>query len=1217
MAYDTKSNGGIYFVVTADKTLSIIGASDFNGFMGYDSGISYQLRTILGEQYKTTSIAPKAFYQNKNIPTNQQSWESDEFWIRGTNITSIGDEAFSGSNLKNIHIDCPAVIRWCAFKDCSSLATVTLSRVTKINGEAFSGCSFSSIDIPASVNYIAESAFINSSALKTITVAAENENYASNSFGFLFDKNYKRLQFVPPYTATTSIDDSHLGRETYGETVNKIGDYAFWGAKTVKEVSVPYGVTRLGTRTFYNATALEAVRIPSSVTNFSDCTLLFNGCTGLKYVCINLAAGFELGDFQMGGYVPKETCIIYVPRGCVSAYQSDKWWKLFPNIKEGAFDRIAPEGFAYTCNEDGSQATVVRGVWKGEVIGSGREKINVAGFQPGPCHVGQTTITKVDVQAFYGNKTVKEISLYDGITEFISADNDEIGTFGGCTNLTKINIPSSLQKIPKYCFQETALTEMLVPCTIREISPFAFYRSKIETLLVSSRLENVRDFSFLVGMDKLKNLILNVPSERVTFTNSWADRHWNPLYSDVNVYVPVGDYTATEHVEAYQAMEPFKNAKVQMGAYDLQFGENGKNGYLTVTNIIAKKAKFVMGPDQSVIESATLGTSVDQISKKSFTATELQQYAFYDASNMESFTLETDLTDIPAYSFAGTLKLTSFPFDDPHCKPGKIGDLAFMHSGISGDLVLPKSLEYIGDLPFTDTELNSITLPKDNNIWSGTERLYFTQNENFRYYVPLEFFATTFENMMNYSRVEALDTDLDNDMRLGMESLMVPYVQSDNEWELLSMPPTFYDADNHSAKNGISYMPLLTEGARLWVVAAGTSLFDSNGQITGLTEVVDDGSGKLYSAGWEQGFLAKLEPGKMYKLARTETSVTNPALPAYNALVATWQPNPYDAASYWFIPENHEGYDYVLDASGDEPVFRKWSSEGFDYGDAYLSFFPYSTELTLPLPDVLGIFGAPTLRGDVNSDGDVGIGDIVAITNVMAGIENDGVVKARADVTEDGEVGIGDIVAVTNIMAGIALEIGDKTPAGVVAVDLGLPSGTKWANMNVGASSTSDFGSFFAWGETSPKSSYSWSNYQYGSSASDVTSLGSSIAGTAYDAAKIAWGNKWCMPTEAQFQELFDNTTCRWTSYDDVIQGYEFTSNLNGQILFLPATGYFDGSEHFNENITAQYWTASEAPGEGLGKVAMANYVNEVDEYNLQVYDDYRSFGFAIRPVLK
>ena len=59
------------------------------------------------------------------------------------------------------------------------------------------------------------------------------------------------------------------------------------------------------------------------------------------------------------------------------------------------------------------------------------------------------------------------------------------------------------------------------------------------------------------------------------------------------------------------------------------------------------------------------------------------------------------------------------------------------------------------------------------------------------------------------------------------------------------------------------------------------------------------------------------------------------------------------------------------------------------------------------------------LKGDVNGDGTVGIGDIVAITNVMAGIETDEAVKARADVNDDGSVGIGDIVAITNIMAGI------------------------------------------------------------------------------------------------------------------------------------------------------------------------------------------------------
>ena len=63
---------------------------------------------------------------------------------------------------------------------------------------------------------------------------------------------------------------------------------------------------------------------------------------------------------------------------------------------------------------------------------------------------------------------------------------------------------------------------------------------------------------------------------------------------------------------------------------------------------------------------------------------------------------------------------------------------------------------------------------------------------------------------------------------------------------------------------------------------------------------------------------------------------------------------------------------------------------------------------------------APVLDGDVNADGSVGIGDIVAVTNVMAGITNDADTVARADVNGDGSVGIGDIVAITNIMAGQA-----------------------------------------------------------------------------------------------------------------------------------------------------------------------------------------------------
>ena len=62
---------------------------------------------------------------------------------------------------------------------------------------------------------------------------------------------------------------------------------------------------------------------------------------------------------------------------------------------------------------------------------------------------------------------------------------------------------------------------------------------------------------------------------------------------------------------------------------------------------------------------------------------------------------------------------------------------------------------------------------------------------------------------------------------------------------------------------------------------------------------------------------------------------------------------------------------------------------------------------------------ATPLKGDVNGDGQVGIGDIVTITNVMANVETDPAIVARADVNGDGQVGIGDIVTITNIMAGV------------------------------------------------------------------------------------------------------------------------------------------------------------------------------------------------------
>lgn len=139
-------------------------------------------------------------------------------------------------------------------------------------------------------------------------------------------------------------------------------------------------------------------------------------------------------------------------------------------------------------------------------------------------------------------------------------------------------------------------------------------------------------------------------------------------------------------------------------------------------------------------------------------------------------------------------------------------------------------------------------------------------------------------------------------------------------------------------------------------------------------------------------------------------------------------------------------------------------------------------------------------------------------------------------------------------------------------VDLDLPSGTLWATCNVGASSPEDYGDYFAWGETTTKSSYDWSTYKYcngsyntlvkycnnSSYGNNGFTDGLTVLQTCDDAATVNWGSGWCMPTKVQWEELSNNTTMTWTTLNGV-KGSKFVAS-NGSSLFLPATGYRNGN---------------------------------------------------------
>lgn len=139
-------------------------------------------------------------------------------------------------------------------------------------------------------------------------------------------------------------------------------------------------------------------------------------------------------------------------------------------------------------------------------------------------------------------------------------------------------------------------------------------------------------------------------------------------------------------------------------------------------------------------------------------------------------------------------------------------------------------------------------------------------------------------------------------------------------------------------------------------------------------------------------------------------------------------------------------------------------------------------------------------------------------------------------------------------------------------VDLGLS--VKWATCNIGARSESDFGNYYAWGETITKTSYYDDTYKYfNSSKWTFSSIGNNISGTKYDAATLYWGDKWRMPTKKEMEELISKCTWEWESVSNV-SGYKIIGP-NGNAIFLPAGGMFWGDEReAKAGIFGQYWSS-------------------------------------------
>jgi hypothetical protein len=213
---------------------------------------------------------------------------------------------------------------------------------------------------------------------------------------------------------------------------------------------------------------------------------------------------------------------------------------------------------------------------------------------------------------------------------------------------------------------------------------------------------------------------------------------------------------------------------------------------------------------------------------------------------------------------------------------------------------------------------------------------------------------------------------------------------------------------------------------------------------------------------------------------------------------------------------------------------------------------------------------------DVNSDGSTNLTDALIIINYILGRYNSIDSNTSAfyfDVNVDGSINLTDAMIIINYILGRYNPEDDQKPQSYLTcpddhhphfIDLGLPSGTKWACCNVGATTPEGYGGYYAWGETEEKDVYDWTAYK---------DLVGDIAGTQYDVAHVKWGGSWVMPSCDQQAELLENCSSEWTTFNG-INGRVFTGS-NGGSIFLPAAGCRYGTDLYDAGSEGLYWSST------------------------------------------
>lgn len=954
-------------------------------------------------------VADYAFYGNSTIT---HIGNSNDYM---TSIDNIGLGAFANcSALTAAFLDADTISN-SAFANCSKLTTLSLwlgsgegSGVRRIDVYAFSGSGLTSVFIPASTKYIGTGAFRDCHSLKRIDVSSNSTTFAGSTQGSLFNKSYVTLIQVPG--GATSFG--------YTDATTTINDMAFYGCQGLGFVDIPYGITTIGNAAFCNS-KINTLKIPSSVTTIH--TYALEGLKNLQNLYFNFAT---IPTYQGSTILVPEmnsSAKLHVPQFKMRNYTSNSHWNAaFASIDEGGYD-IEYSNMYYTVTSTNSytdsyvQSTPVNGtvrMVKGRYINT----TNVAGTLTIPNKVenrGKSYIVDELATGLFKNfKNLVRVTGGDGVkyinpqcfygcTQLESCNiknpywmGDSV--FYGASKLSSLGLGDRLAQVGKSCFRETAVTSLIFPPSLLRIGQqFVMNATQLDTIKLSPNLLAIPERAFQncyakyivlpygvpsIGAEAFRNdaggathvvvipssvttmssrafygaknieaIYLNVPhSVFKTVKTDWersSSMGASSIYdwSGVKLYVSAGQLYNFKNDPGIKAC--FNQSKINLGAFDFCISKKFmESWYLgTVLDKNSKTAKYVYSANTNTFVGKFYATPTETDYQ---TDIEYTMVAFDDSCLIN----RSGLTSV---NIPSSIK--------------RIGKYAFNNTGLSGEVILPSSVNFIGWKAFYNCpDLESLFI--NNPDVGDVEYAFFGDNDTyFRCYVPLSQLYRLW-NICTWS----------SDSMNNAYYYLRPYYKPKTQWSTISCFRSL----------------IFPSGLECYVVKQYDA---SKKQVT--TERVTN---NIYK---DMGILVKGIVGQIYRFDIDPEVSNSPT----DLLQGPPGGAPFMANSTSTIDT------YVFNTSTYK-FDRLNGTQTIYSGDAYMPL-PVSTSHSVANITV-DLFGSSFLKGDVNRDGKVNVSDVSALINMIMGIT--AVDQEVADVNGDGRVNVSDVSALINIILGVS-----------------------------------------------------------------------------------------------------------------------------------------------------------------------------------------------------